>query len=197
MEDANWTRRRDGEATSREGGEAQSGDRKASCWSAHPEKRVTQLCRLEVLGRQRMSASELFLTTIWAAVTSRTRGEFGHGKQIELPLKWLAAFVNNVNGSLRRHFRPRAAMAMVITFDGSPEGGGATLQLVVPTSADRSVHKIEYYWHTGDSRRREGGESNNRGPSFASDVGSIPVAAGSNGMATSIGMHGRPAGVRG
>ena len=77
-----------------------------------------------------------FLTMIWAALTSRTYGECGHGKQIELPLKWLAAFVSNVNGSLRRHFKPRAAMAMVITFDGSPEGGGATLQLAVPTSAD-------------------------------------------------------------
>ena len=89
-----------------------------------------------------------FLTMIWAALSSRSYGEFVHGKQVELPLKWIAAFVNNVKGPLRRHFRPRAAMAMVVTFDGSPEGGGATLQLAVPTNADRGAHKIEYYWHT-------------------------------------------------
>ena len=49
---------------------------------------------------------------------------------------------------MQRHFRPPSRLHTCITFDGSPAGGGATLQIGVPSMTVRTSHKIAYYWQT-------------------------------------------------
>ena len=41
----------------------------------------------------------------------------------------------------------------LITFDGSPVGGGETLQLAMPMDASRNAHPISYHWSTKWSDR--------------------------------------------
>ena len=58
------------------------------------------------------------------------------------------AVTTELNGPLIRHFRPRAETVTILTFDGSPSGGGATVQLAVQLRADRVKAPISFCWAT-------------------------------------------------
>ena len=61
---------------------------------------------------------------------------------IQMPLSWILAFTKALNGPLVRFYRPRSETITIISFDGSPSGGGATVQLAVPVRADRTKFPV-------------------------------------------------------
>ena len=89
-----------------------------------------------------------FSAMLWAALASRPGLAWIYLQQVSVPLSWVLAFTTELNGPLIRHFRPRAETVTILTFDGSPSGGGATVQLAVPLRADRVKAPISFYWAT-------------------------------------------------
>ena len=89
-----------------------------------------------------------FTRMLWAALSTRAEHEQVFLKQIQLPLNWILAFTKALNGPLVRFYRPRSETVTIISFDGSPSGGGATIQLAVPVRADRTKFPITFYWST-------------------------------------------------
>jgi hypothetical protein len=89
-----------------------------------------------------------FLRMVWAALTANADSSTVYVKQVKMPLSWLLAFTKSVQGPLQRNFRPRATTMTIITFDGSPFGGGATIQIALPIRADRSRSPVSFYWRS-------------------------------------------------
>ena len=89
-----------------------------------------------------------FTKMLWAALTSQPEMSWVCLKQIVTPLQWLRAFTASQGGPLQRHFRSRSPFTTMITFDGSPVGGGAFRQLAMPKEAPRTAHPIAYHWST-------------------------------------------------
>ena len=89
-----------------------------------------------------------FTRMLWAALSAQPEQSWIFTKQVVTPLRWLLSFTKSVQGPLVRRFRPRSQTVTIITFDGSPVGGGATIQLAVPLRGDRCRHPIAFYWAT-------------------------------------------------
>ena len=67
--------------------------------------------------------------------------------QVRLPLQWFESFADLAFGPMERRCRRRAPHSVLITFDGSLTGGGATLQAGV--TQYNTAHQQPYvaYWH--------------------------------------------------
>ena len=63
-----------------------------------------------------------------------------------MPLRWLHSFTDECKEPLQRRFMPRSQLTTLITFDGSPTGGGATIQLALPSLERRTMHPISFHW---------------------------------------------------
>ena len=87
-----------------------------------------------------------FTRMLWAAWPQDPSRNWVYSRQISLPLQWLHAFTVEQAGALQRTFVQRTTLSTVITFDGSPTGGGAFIQLAVPPAAARATHPVSYHW---------------------------------------------------
>ena len=88
-----------------------------------------------------------FCRMLWGALTADSKS-WTFPKQIRLPLLWLSKFVADQTEPLQRNFRPPSPLHLCLTFDGSPTGGGATLQVALPSMSCRTSHPISFYWQT-------------------------------------------------
>ena len=97
-----------------------------------------------------------FTRMLWAAV--HASGDFTIPlRQVRTPLRWFAALADESFGPLERRCRRRAKHSVLITFDGSLSGGGATLQAGI--TQFNEAHRQQYisYWAsewTDDELRR-------------------------------------------
>ncbi len=87
-----------------------------------------------------------FCRMLWAALYLYPGESWVYTKQVATALKWLRAFCHMQASPLQRRCRTPANYLTCITFDGSPWGGGATLQCGVNPLQTRHQHPIATYW---------------------------------------------------
>ncbi len=87
-----------------------------------------------------------FCRMLWAALYLYPGESWVYTKQVATALNWLRAFCHMQASPLQRRCRTPAQYYTCLTFDGSPWGGGATLQCGVSTLEARHQHPIATYW---------------------------------------------------
>ena len=78
-------------------------------------------------------------------------------QQVLLPLRWFSALAQTDFREMERHCCQRSNHHMLITFDGSPSGGGATLQAGIRDFSSAHEQRYIAYWGgewTKDDLRR-------------------------------------------
>ena len=85
-----------------------------------------------------------FTRRLWAAIHASSEFTIPL-RQVRTPLRWFAALADETYGPLERRCRRRAKHSVLITFDGSLSGGGATLQLVSPSSTTRIARNMSRF----------------------------------------------------
>ena len=109
-------------------------------------KDLRQLAGLAAWLATLMPQLKPFTAMLWAAMYS-TKEQTVHANQVRLPIHWLLTFANANFLKIERRVRKPAAYSTVLTFDGSLSGGGATLQVGVPSLENADEHPIVAYWH--------------------------------------------------
>ena len=93
-----------------------------------PRTEIRQLAGLAAWMAGLMPQLGAFTRMLWAAVYSNTQ-TFLPRRQVETPLRWLAALAECDFGPLERRCRRRSTHRILITFDGSLTGGGPPFRL--------------------------------------------------------------------
>ena len=92
-----------------------------------PRIEVRQLAGLASWMSGLMPQLNAFTRMLWAAIHSGQEATIAR-KQVCTPLSWFAALSDSAFGPLERRCRRKSKYSLLITFDGSLTGGGATLQ---------------------------------------------------------------------
>ncbi len=87
-----------------------------------------------------------FCRMIWAALAALPAENWVYRRQLVVPLRWFRAFTTMSMEPVERHCRYPPEYYTCITFDGSPWGGGATIQFGLASMAARSSTPIAAYW---------------------------------------------------
>ncbi len=87
-----------------------------------------------------------FTRMIWAALTAQHDAHMVYARQIQVPLRWIKALANVDMGPIERRCARPASYYTILTFDASPTGGGAILQLGVEALERRHEAPIATYW---------------------------------------------------
>ena len=110
-----------------------------------PKPEVRKLAGLAAWMAGLMPQMNAFTRMLWAAVYSNTEFVVAR-RQVLLPLRWLTALADRDFGPLERRCRQRASHHMLITFDGSLTGGGATLQAGVEQFSTAHEKPFVAFW---------------------------------------------------
>ena len=110
-----------------------------------PVPELRQLAGLASWMSGLMPQLNAFTRMLWAAVYSGSEFVIAR-RQVELPLRWLAALADENFGPLERRCRRRATHHVLITFDGSLTGGGATLQAGIEEFSHAHTRPFVSYW---------------------------------------------------
>ncbi len=94
-----------------------------------------------------------FCRMLWAALTARPDQPAIHAKQVALPLKWLRAFADDNMNVIKRRCRKPPPYFNLLSFDGSPTGGGATLTLAATSRESQPTYIFATQWNDADERR--------------------------------------------
>ena len=87
-----------------------------------------------------------FATMVWAALQC-TRSSTIRLQHVRGAVQWLDAFAREDFGPVERRCRGGTRHYMVITFDGSLTGGGATLRAGVMNVRDAHQHPVVTFWY--------------------------------------------------
>ena len=97
-----------------------------------------------------MPQMSAFTRMLWAAVCSGSEFIVVR-RQVLMPLQWLSALPDMDFGQLERRCRNRAGHHVLLTFDGSLTGGGATLQAGVEQFSTAHQRPYVAYWAAASS----------------------------------------------
>ena len=110
-----------------------------------PRTELRQLAGLVSWMAGLMPQLNAFTRMVWAAL--HVNAEFTVPvKQVQKPLRWFAALADMSFGPLERNCRRRANHTVLITFDGSLSGGGATLQAGIRSFSGAHREPMIAYW---------------------------------------------------
>ena len=110
-----------------------------------PRIEMRQLAGLASWMAGLMPQLNAFTRMVWAAI--HVSNEFTLPfKQVQKPLQWFAALAEMSFGPLERNCRRRADHSLLITFDGSLSGGGATLQAGIRDFSSAHRQPMLAYW---------------------------------------------------
>ena len=110
-----------------------------------PRSELRQLAGLASWMAGLMPQLNAFTRMIWAAIHVNT--EFTVPvKRVQKPLQWFSALAEMTFGPLERNCRRRAGHSVLITFDGSLSGGGATLQAGIRNFSGAHLQPMLSFW---------------------------------------------------
>ena len=110
-----------------------------------PKPEVRKLAGLAAWMAGLMPQMNAFTRILVAAVYSGTEFIVAR-RQVLLPLQWLTALADMEFGPLERRCRLRSSHYVLITFDGSLSGGGATLQAGVEEFSTAHQRPFVAFW---------------------------------------------------
>ena len=110
-----------------------------------PRTELRQLAGLASWMAGLMPQLNAFTRMVWAAIHVTTEWTVPL-KQVLRPLQWFAALAEMSFGPLERNCRRRAGHSVLLTFDGSLSGGGATLQAGIRSFSGAHLQPMVSFW---------------------------------------------------